>query len=394
MPDDDEHIWLTEPRIDLAPVASQAQVRELAEAVLQYRWATPDDGRRMMGWIVASIVGGALPWRPHIMLSAPASAGKSWFLRVVLERVMGRLMQRVADATPPAIARLTENASLPIAIDEAEPSSEWVMALFGLLRIAAGAEGARVRADTVGGGVIIQSPRFSALLSATAVPVLSQADASRLGVVRLGVAVDDWRQVRVRIQEAVKVAPAIRSLIIQSAPAIVAHAARLEDTFQELGVDSREALAASALTAGWQFWGVDNRDVFLNSEAQPRTDASDALMEILSLPIREGGAEQSVLEALMTTRTAGMAADSYGVRRIGDDLLIALPHQSRSRALFRTPWARVDLKRLLLELEGAEYFGNPRQFSKALRARGVLIPAKTLATLGINLEFSEEEEGG
>ena len=70
---------------------------------------------------------GALEWRPHLLLTAPAAQGKTWLLKNVLERLMGPMLTSISDATPAAIAKVTQYASLPIAIDEAEPSEEWVL---------------------------------------------------------------------------------------------------------------------------------------------------------------------------------------------------------------------------------------------------------------------------
>ena len=117
---------------------------------------------------------------------------------------MGPLMSKIADATPAALARMTAHSSLPICIDEAEPSSEWVLELFKLLRVASGAEGLRVRADSTGDGIVTQQPKFAAMLSSTAAPALSRADESRQTTVRLGKEVEDWPVVRDGIKTAMK----------------------------------------------------------------------------------------------------------------------------------------------------------------------------------------------
>ena len=51
-----------------------------------------DDGRRFLGWMTAAIVGGALEWRPHLLLTAPSTQGKTWMLKNVLEKLMGPLL--------------------------------------------------------------------------------------------------------------------------------------------------------------------------------------------------------------------------------------------------------------------------------------------------------------
>ena len=157
---DSSLVWLAEPRIDLGEEATQLQTTALAKAVMGYRWATEDDGRRFLGWIVAAIIGGALEWRPHLLLTAPATQGKTWLLKNVLEKIMGPLITSISDATPAAISRMTAHASLPIAIDEAEPSEEWVMELLKTLRAASSDFGSRVRSGT---------ERYRRYLSASAV---------------------------------------------------------------------------------------------------------------------------------------------------------------------------------------------------------------------------------
>ena len=139
--DDDMITWMAEPRIPLMPSATDAQCQAIARAVMRYRWSTEMDGKRLLGWMVSAIVGGALEWRPHIQITAPSGKGKSWLLREVVAGLMGPLMQRIADASPAALARLTAHASLPFSFDEAEPSAQWVLELLSLMRIASGGEG-------------------------------------------------------------------------------------------------------------------------------------------------------------------------------------------------------------------------------------------------------------
>ena len=47
----------------------------------------------------------------------------------------------------------------------------------------------------------------------------------------------------------------------------------LTDEMQDLGMDSREAMSSAALTAGWRFWGVDDREVHAQPETSSRSDA-------------------------------------------------------------------------------------------------------------------------
>ena len=225
-----EQVWLAEPPVRLTDSAGDREILAARDAVMDYRWNTDDDGRRFLGWLVCALVGGALDWRPHLLLTAPAGQGKSWLLKKVIEPLYGPLLLRIADGTEASVARATQASSLPLVVDEAEPSSGWVMKLMTLLRVAAGGEGKRLRSDLgSSSGVTFQNPRFSALLSATSVPVMSAADSTRISLCNLGHAVSDWGAVSRGIETAMAQGGRIRSRLIRDTPAIVGKAKAITD---------------------------------------------------------------------------------------------------------------------------------------------------------------------
>ena len=75
--------------------------------------------------------------------------------------------------------------------------------------------------------------------------------------------VPDWPSVMRGILNATKHADGVRYKILRDAQTIVHTADKLAREMQELGMDSREAMASAALTAGWRWWGVDNKEVLL-----------------------------------------------------------------------------------------------------------------------------------
>ena len=100
---------------------------------MAYRWATNADARRFLGWIPAALAGGAMEWRPHVILSGEGSIGKSFLMGKVVGRILGSLCVRTADGSEAAVARVTNMASLPVLIDEAEGSTQMVTGLLKLL---------------------------------------------------------------------------------------------------------------------------------------------------------------------------------------------------------------------------------------------------------------------
>ena len=361
-----DRVWLSGPPLALGSPARPDKAKDIARAVLSYRWASPGDGRRFLGWVVSAIVGGALEWRPHLWLTAPAGTGKTWLFGNVLKPLMGQMMEVIANATTASLARYTGNSSLPIGIDEAEPSSEWVLGLLDELRVASSAAGVRIRSDAHG-GVSKHAARFSAILSSTIAPNLAKADATRITEVGLATgSVEDWPSVRRGIQNAMKHADGVRYKIIRDAQRIVDDAQRLALEMQDLGMDSREALASAALTAGWRWWGVDQREVMAQPETTERTDASDALLEILALRhTKPGGVSMSVAQMLLEYENNDEALkDLYGVRRMGNEIWLAESHPGLRQAMVRSKWANADLRKLLLQLEGVHTLRNGVHFGR------------------------------
>ena len=386
--DDDEIVWMAEPRLALTPSATDEQREDIARAVMSYRWSSPMDGKRLLGWMVSAIVGGALEWRPHMQITAPSGQGKSWLLREVVSALMGPLLQRIADATPAALALSTSHASLPFAFDEAEPSALWVLELLSQMRISSGGEGKRIRVDMQTGGIKEQTFRFSALLSNVSSPNMSRADASRMVTVNLGDEVEDWPAVEKAIKAAMKQAAGVRSRIIRDAAMIAAQVKEKAREMEGIGMDSREALASAALTAGFHWWGIDQDRTDVHSSDdhdRDRSDATDCLRAIMGIKLPyPGGTGKTLAKAISVDAAA--VADLYGVRYDGlKGLMVQYGRRGAlSDGLKGTPWEKAELRSTLMQLNGATLrsallIGNQR-------LRCVNIPHATLLKAGIEID--------
>ena len=205
--------------------------------------------------------------------------------------------------------------------------------------------------------------------------------------------VPDWPSVMRGILNATKHADGVRYKILRDAQATVHTADKLAREMQERGVDSREAMASAALTAGWRWWGVDNHEVLSQPETSERTDASDALLEILSLRHTAGGITVSVAEMLTNTLYEAALLDLFGMRRMGSEIWIAEKHHGLRAAMSRSKWASADLRKLLLQMDGVFTLDRAVRFGSALRTRAIVIPADSLAAAGVDLgEFAQQEE--
>ena len=189
-----------------------------------------------------------------------------------------------------------------------------------------------------------------------------------------------------------KHADAVRYKIIRDAQQIADEVRSLALEMQGRRMDSREALASAAFTAGWRWWGVDQREVMAQPETSERTDAADALLEILALRYSApGGYSMSVAQMLTRTEHDEALKDLYGVRRVGSEIWLAEQHHGLRQAMARSKWASADLRKLLLQLEGVSTLKNAVHFG-GLKARALVIPAETLEAIGVDLgEINDEE---
>ena len=237
-----------------------------------------------------------------------------------------------------------------------------------------------------------QSPRFPALISSTIVPNMSAADSSRISLVRLGRQVANWPKIEARIIKSLTIARHIRSAMIRDSEKIVKIAATVTSNLQaDGGIKGRDALMAGALTSGWWWWGLGDERVMPHSSRPDSADAPEALLEVLALRVRsETGVETSIAEVLGDLKRESQIADLLGVKRSGDELLIAPGHRGLTKALNKTCLKGVDLRLLLKQIDGVEDADNSRWFG-SVRRRALIVPKEVLSRIGI--DFDQKTEG-
>ena len=393
----DGSIW-----IGGAPIAMgrddtvSASVRaDIAARLCEYRWLAPSDSRAMLGWMVSSVIGGALDWRPHLWLVSEASQGKTWFVENVVEPIHQTLGFAASDPTEAGIARIMGNDSLPLVIDEAEPDQSWLGAMLRLCRVAAGGFGARVRADGGGTGATQFYPRFSAMLMSTTMPDAKKADRSRFLVVALdNQGVEGWPDLRKWITQNFRRSdlPArLRRTMIHDTQAIIDKADVFLGRMEKNGIAGREAAMLSAIEAGWWWWTgeeiIDRSSLGDSiSDVGSVPDSVALLEDILQCTVRIGQHDVTLME--LVARPSVDNADllsTLGLRRDGADLLI-VPDMPRLRALLgKTKWKDVNMRRLLMQMDGAFQTPNPRWFA-GHKKRAIVLSESTLEIAGISFD--------
>lgn len=95
--------------------------RRVMEFLQARAWAVEGSGVLAAGWIVASLLAGVLPCRPHLWINAPAGTGKT-VLKEDMAAMLGKLAIEFegAGTTEAAIRQTIDCAALPVLADEVE----------------------------------------------------------------------------------------------------------------------------------------------------------------------------------------------------------------------------------------------------------------------------------
>lgn len=142
------------------------------------------DATLALGWIAASLICGALEWRPAAWITGGRGTGKST-LQKLIKWLLGNGLIEAADVTEAWVRQTLKMRTLPIAIDEleAEEDGRRVAAIVKLARLAA--SGVRMGRGSADHSAQDFTMRSSFLFSSILVPPLTPADRSRLAMLEL-----------------------------------------------------------------------------------------------------------------------------------------------------------------------------------------------------------------
>ncbi|MBV1706294.1 MAG: hypothetical protein KGQ37_03715 [Hyphomicrobiales bacterium] len=168
------------------PVTTQNNpAREMLRQLKSWQWARQQvDPVLMLGWIAASFVGGALPYRPTVFLVGDFQTGKS-SLQKWVKAVFGDALLQADDTTAAGIYSAIRQDSLPVAVDEieAEADNRKTMQVVKLARLAY--SGGRLMRGSQDQSNNQFQLRSTFLFSAINAPPLLPQDMSRMAVLKL-----------------------------------------------------------------------------------------------------------------------------------------------------------------------------------------------------------------
>ena len=376
--------------------ATVEERRRMAAAVLKCRWETPYDGKRFLGWLVSSIVGGALSWRPHAWLNGLSGSGKSWLLEKIAMKICGDFFVAGGDTSVAGIAREVRSDSLAVFFDEAEPKNQKIEEILDILRLSSGAGGVRIRADRSTSGVDVFQPRFSALLSSINIAKLNMANETRICQINLSREKrSDWPDVEEEIHEAMKDPGRFLAALLRDGRQIVERAEQVTREYVRAGVVTRRAAIEGILTVAWEWWSGEA--IWMSSGApqdeEGMDDGEKMLLDLLGVRVRVPQLPEQTLARILLQGDPHDIALDHGLKIQDEQLQLHPLHPVLVESLAKMrAWGSVDVKKTLLQIPGSSLRDQPLSF-RGLRNRTVQITRSTCEKLGLEV-FGEVREDG
>ena len=361
---------------------------ELVDALMAYRWDSEESAKAFLGWIVTSLIGGALPFRPALWIVGSSGCGKTYLIDV-LDDIFGPLATGYIRPTKSGWNGFARFDSLPCLVDGIEPDRDGELwpRVRGL-----------VRQLTTGRGRLARTgqPRCSLTIATKKLPELTRGEMQRLCFLRFAQPVADWAAVDDSIAEATLPHKmlALRTRIIRHAPFLIEKARAMERGLLHHaanGAATREAEMWGALTAGYGFLSGDYDPIRQVAEAE---DEYSVLRMLLWSQVETAPGNQGTIADLVRSKDSDLraVATRYGFKLINDGAMaIAHGHAETLALLHATPYAHTDLNAYLKGI-GAQVWktakGHPERLNcgGGIRRVSRVVPKHVLTEIGLDQE--------
>lgn len=169
---------------------SAKEARELFDMMCKFRWANPLFPLMLLGWCIMAPFCGAFKYRPHIWITGPAGAGKTWIQDNVVNRIVGDYaLMATSASTEAGIRSKLKCDARPVLFDEAEAQdAEGIrrqQKILELARQSSSESEAQLYKGASTGGFINYRIRSSFCFSSIGVNITQNADQSRISMLLL-----------------------------------------------------------------------------------------------------------------------------------------------------------------------------------------------------------------
>jgi putative DNA primase/helicase len=240
------------------------EMTALADAVQKLSWKDARSAFYFGGWLAIAPICGVLDWRPHIWVTAPAGAVKSWLAENVARPLLGDIaLHTQGDTTEAGLHQCLGNDARPVVFDEFDSDNQRnEQRRENVLRFARSASSrtsARSYKGTPSGTAQSYTPQSCIVVFGVNVPNLKRADAERWTILEMKKltgtdrekAHDDCGKLLNLSLHQDGFAERFRARLIRMAPTILANARAFGKVIRGQSLDQRIGDQFGALLAGF-----------------------------------------------------------------------------------------------------------------------------------------------
>ena len=379
-----------------------SEANKLIQLCEMLSWEKPINGRLLAGWCVASIICGALKWRPHMWLTGPSGSGKSWIIHNIIKAVAGpHLKGMLGSTTEAGLRNALKNDAFSVFFDEFEAEDKnaaaRIQSILEFARPASSNEDSKIyKAKSGGGGVNSYQPRSCIGVASINVNMSQKADLSRVSVLSLvegskehfnstivpffteNFTPEFLRGIRSR---SIIQIPTINknAEIFQRAVTALMGSRRCGDQYGSMLACAYSLCSSNVVTLEQAAEFVGRQDWSGHVLAEDQSDERTCLAAILESLIMVGpGNMLNVAELLIEAdNVIGESPESkilarHGIRYVLGGFAVANKHAGIAKMLEKTPWAN-NWSRILARLPGAVKEAATR-FNGGAVSRAVMLP--------------------
>lgn len=377
------------------------------ELVKRLRWEAPEQAIWFSGWMVCALIGGALPWRPHIWLTGGAQSGKTTLSGIIKKILRNNCLYIKSVSTEAGIRQTLKADCLSVVMDEAERedsnSHSRIQSILTLARQASSDDDSRIVKGTPLGTALNFQIRSPFCLSSINSSLIQTADKSRFTNIELsgrklgGDEYAAWKNSMDALLNEGYV-QAFYQRIFSMVPIIIENAKTFARAIEIKTGDRRLGDQYGALLAGYKAfyetkalsddeakWEIEVLEFATEKENASGLNDQHSLLNkimqhVLRVPKDKGFEQLSIAEMCQrvyktqdTYDECKLALGNIGIKVIGAEIAIANDNDNLADILKASRWPH-NWQQTLKRLTFATATTKPVYFSPGCKPKAVLLP--------------------
>lgn len=388
---------------------SELEGSRFTSLISQLRWQSPDQNMWFSGWLVCALIGGSLPWRPHIWLTGAAQSGKTTLAGIIKQILQNNCLYIQSVSTEAGIRQTLKADCLAVVMDEAErednTSHSRIQSILTLARQASSDNDSRIVKGSPTGKALDFQIRSPFCLSSINSSLIQTADKGRFSPLELSsnkLSGDTYAKWKTDMQKLLtaEFSQKLYSRIFGMIPTIVANAATFANAIEVKTGDRRLGDQYGALLSGYYSftqsklftasdtkWVID--EINFSTEKEMATGTNDQfsllnkiMQHVIRVPKNQGFEELSIAEMCDRVKTFGSnnaeckrSLGNIGIRIIESDIAIANENDLLADILKNSRWPH-NWAQTLKRLTFAKATENSVRFGSGCKSRATLLPFK------------------